>query len=131
MKVRMNDFIDLGQRLLVLLVVGYAAATVAKSIYRNYQLKQQIAAAKRQAVDLSAKIERQNFLNIYYQSPTYKELEARRRLGLKWLDEQVYILPEQKPGADTIYEVKGQKINQPAALQESNPRKWLEFLLGI
>lgn len=130
MRLTKADLLDFLQKLFWLAVLVYIGVTVALAINKNYQSRQKIRSIKQEIADLEAKIKRQELLNIYYNSDTYKELEARRRLSLKKPDEKVFILPKEQ-------DQKAQAPNQPTSqskktsVQESNPRRWLRFLMGI
>jgi molybdopterin synthase catalytic subunit len=75
-------------------------------------------------------------LNIYYSSDTYKELEARRKLGLKKPGEKVVRIAiaddriEQFESNTTIEKViKAEAEVAKDSNEMSNARKWVQFVL--
>lgn len=75
------------------IVVGYSIFLVGKSTYDNYQFNRDIATEQAQIAQLEKEQEAIKLSLIYYRSNSFKEVEARRRLGLKGKDEFVVALP--------------------------------------
>jgi len=65
------------------LVVIYALFLLGKSVWTNYDLRQTIKELNGQIATLEEQKTELNDLNLYYSSDAYKELEARRELGMK------------------------------------------------
>lgn len=131
MAIRLQNVLDFGQRFLWLTVLVYLAVTVGRAINKNYQSHRQARGIEQDIAQLNDQIRRQELLNIYYQSDTFKELEARRRLGLKRPGEKVVIVPARERSNGTRQNDEEPQLPPGPQLQESNPRKWLRFLLGV
>lgn len=121
--------VDIGQRLATLALVGYTTYILGQSIYRNYHVNQEISRGKQEIVSLEFAAEKQKLLNLYYQSSTYRQLEARRRLNLKLPDEKVFILPEKKELAPAVLSDTTNE-SQSAKSPDSNPIKWRRLIIG-
>ena len=107
-----------------ILALIYFAFLAGRSIYQNWQTNQEAKKIKTEIETLE--IENQNLKSqiAYYQTPSFKEKEARRKLGLVKPDEKVVILSKEPPKAN----------NNPPALSEEKPTKpnyqlWWEFFL--
>lgn len=81
---------------------------LGRVIYLNYKLKGQTEQIETEI----AKIEQQNKnlanLNVYYQSDSFKEVEARRTLGLIKPGEKVAIVPVDESPTDFTVQVQTQ-----------------------
>ena len=91
----------------------------------NVGLKKQIDQVKKTNQTLEANNKNLQNLIVYYQSASFKELEARDKLGLKKPDEQVVFIPVKKfdqtnNSVDQIAPVKPQNI--------SNFQAWWQYI---
>ena len=120
-----------------ILAVGYFIFLTYNAVMTNYRTNQKIALL-RSEIDL-AQAERDYLgdLNVYYATDTYRELEARRKLGYKKTDEKVIrmIVDENRLNALESREAVSAPTAASVGATESdaelsNPRKWLEFVLG-
>src|SRR6266540_449436 len=75
-------------------ILGYGVFLVAQSTYQNYKMNRDIQSHKKQIALLEKNKKSLSLDLVYYQSNAYKEVEARRRLNLKGLDEHVVALPQ-------------------------------------
>lgn len=66
---------------------------LGKAVYRNWEGSQKIAALQKEIDQISAKNKNLENLILYYQTRSFKEIEARRKLGLKLQDEKVISVP--------------------------------------
>lgn len=119
------------QRIFWLVVIVYLLFTVGRAINKNYQSQRQIKSLQQDIAKLREDIARQELLNIYYQSDTFKELEARRRLGLKKSGEKVFIVPTPERSNGASQNKDEPQTPTKLQLEEPNPRKWLRFVLGV
>lgn len=108
--------------LLALAVAAYLTVVLVQTIHRNYQLRQQVVSLQGQIDQLQSQKDDLAYKVQYYQTDSYKEKEARAKLGLQAPGEGVIILPP-PPAAST----SGQ--SKPAA-KKSNWQQWKEFLFG-
>lgn len=129
MRISEQEISDFGQKLFWLALIIYFAVTLGIAVTKNYQGQRKIANIKNKIISLNQEIESQTLLNVYYQSETFKELEARRRLSLKKPEEKVFILPKREDQEQT-QQSQEEKINLQRD-KEPNSRKWLRFLLGV
>lgn len=131
-KARVRQFGSNGLNLLkgfsTILVIGYITYSVGLAIYKNYQTNQQIAELKIEIESIKQQIAELNNLIVYYKSDSFKELEARRRLGLRAKDEQIIILP--KPEQRPTEEIINQQDTSGRSSKQSNILNWYEFIFG-
>lgn len=124
---------QLTNRLIVAILLVFALYSNARLVVRNNALNHQILLA-RDAVQQKANRNRKlELISAYYQSPSYQEVEARRRLGMKKADETVLVvkgLPESKPTDDLISEVYEQPKENQIAKSISNPALWWQYFFG-
>lgn len=117
-----------GKAVLILLV-AFAVYSNIRLIIRNNTLNERLAAAKTELAEKETKNAKLKLLIAYYESPSYQNAEARRRLGLKAPDEtvmQVKGVDSTKDEAtleDTIYkEAEPTPIAPP-----SNFSRWWDY----
>lgn len=79
-------------------LILYVAFLLSRSTWHNYQTNQQISALNDDLKKLQAENQNLNNEIVYYQTESFKELEARRRLGLKKQGENVVVLPGETEG---------------------------------
>lgn len=83
-------------RLLLVLFVSYMLLNTGIAVRENYQINQTIKTLKVAISDLKKEIALLHSKIAYYKSDSFKEIEARRRLGLKGVNETVVLVPENK-----------------------------------
>lgn len=108
------------------MLIGLAAAfylsvLLIQVVRRNYDLNKQVVALNTQIQSLQDEKDELNYKLQYYQTDSYKEKEARAKLGLQAPGEGVIILPRQNTTQTTTA--------KPAA-KKSNWQQWMDFLLG-
>ncbi len=70
-------------KLLLVALIGYFIFLIFQAAKQNYQTSQKIKKLREEIASLERQKEVLQNLKIYYQTNTYKELEARRKLLLK------------------------------------------------
>ena len=70
-------------------VFAFALYSNVRIAVKNYHLRQQLADARVQIDSMKTRNEKLKLILSYYQTPSYQEVEARRRLGLKKPEETV------------------------------------------
>ena len=119
----------------VLLVALFVFAVYSNIdlIIRNHKLGQILREKKDQTAEQSYNNEKLKLLIAYYQTPSFQEVEARRRLGLKKSDETVYTIKglttnsDQSPGlSDNLY--NDVQPTSPAA--KANIQLWWEYFFN-
>lgn len=81
-------------RILATLFVAYVLLNLGRALKQNYTVTNRIRSLNEDIAQLTAHIHRLQNQIIYFQSATYRELEAKRRLGLKLKGETVVLVPE-------------------------------------
>jgi len=104
-KTKLGHFFN---QFLIYLLLLYTFVMLGRVIYLNYQLNKKTDQMKSDI----AKIQQQNKnlanLNIYYQSDSFKEVEARRTLGLVKPGEKVALVPTELAPTDFNTSVQSQ-----------------------
>lgn len=75
-------------------LLSYIVFLVGRSTVVNYRMNQDITRYKQQIRELEQQNESLKLALVYYRTKAYKEIEARRRLGLRGKDEKVVALPD-------------------------------------
>jgi len=121
---------------LVLVILGYFIFLTQKVVAQNYEINQKIAEMKNEIEILELEKQYLENLNVYYSSDTYKELEARRKLGLKKSGEKVIRIPiseeriNEFETSTTIEKVIEAETELATTNNDmSNARKWIKFVL--
>jgi cell division protein FtsB len=112
----------------ILLYIGW---TVGSSIYRNYKTNQVIDSLKRDIAQLKLDIANEQDMLVYYQTDSFHELEARRRLGAMAPGEKIVILP--KKNVSTQENNNNQLDNKDSSSDNnniSNPVAWWQFIFN-
>jgi len=117
---------------ILVLFVAFAVYSNIRLIIRNNTLNERLSSAQAELVEKEAKNAKLKLLIAYYESPSYQNAEARRRLGLKLPDEtvlQVKGVDYTKDDAtleDTIY-----KEADPApTVPPSNLSRWWNYFFN-
>lgn len=114
-------------RIFLIFLLAYALFLLGRSVYFNYKTNQQIATLKEEIQ--IAQEENSNLQNLilYYQTDAFKELEARRQLGLAKPGEMVISLPENKESrASSVKD--GGKPFEKTNKGTPNYIKWWNFI---
>jgi hypothetical protein len=96
---------------------------------RNYGLQKELDAKSRQEKLAELEAQALTYEQKYYQSSEYKEISARKYLGLVAPGEKVLILPPNTAAAKNVAAATPKttaKIQQPP----SNIEQWTNFLFG-
>lgn len=130
-----NNFSLISQIIFLILIV-YVIFILGRSIYKNYQTNQKIVHLEEEVKQLEQeKVYSQNLI-VYYQSPNFKELEARKKLNLKKPNEKVMAIEPQKDsgGTESLENIYFKDFELGAkstdVVIESNVRKWKEFIFN-
>jgi cell division protein FtsB len=123
--VRLPNFRSSLSRLAVLLTAGYLLFLFGRSAYKNYQINQRIKELQASITTLNEQNTNLKNLIAYYQTETFRELEARRKLGLKKPGEIVVALPE-----NTEEVLQTENPEEKKEQTTPNWKKWWEYLFG-
>jgi len=87
---KLKNFLN---KALIYAIIAYAFFILGRSIWTNFQLKRQIDSIKQEITSLEKQNQDLENLILYYQSDSFKEVEARAKLGLKKPGETVVSVP--------------------------------------
>lgn len=118
--------------IIIILIIVYIIFNIGKSTWKNYQINREIVNIEAEIEGLKVKNATLKNLILYYQTDTFKELEARKKLGLKKPDEKVIIVPENDGQSDNYKEELFGKSQTQNKLIEKKPNyaKWWYFVMG-
>lgn len=117
-------------KLVVLLIVGYILFNIGHSIWKNFALEQSIKNTENEISELKKENEMLANQILYYQTEEFKELEARKRLGLKKPGENLLIVPDNTDSDNTNNQI-GKKVAREKSTEElPNPLKWWNYVMG-
>lgn len=105
----------------ILIAIGIGVS-LFQTVRRNISLRGQVKDLEAQIGRLEEEKEELSYRIQYFQTDSFKEKEARAKLGLQQPGEGVIILPRN--------EVAGGDPTQTQEKTKSNPRLWWEFLFG-
>lgn len=107
----------------------YIGFLLYQSVYFNFQLNSKVEKLKTQIA--KQETERLGFEAIisYYQTSTFQELEARRKLGMRFPGEKVVAVEvkPQQPDLDSNETLSG---DSQRASSTNNLKLWLDFFTG-
>ncbi len=113
-----------------ILLAVYVIFLMGRSVWTNYDLRSSIEKLNAQIAQLEEQKKELKNLNIYYQSDSFKELEARRKLGMKKPDEKVVIISNNSATANFQESILS---DQAGLTKETNQNpgpnwsRWLDF----
>jgi cell division protein FtsL len=134
---RKIDYNQIFIKIAYVLAVAYLLYLTYDAVMNNYQTNKKITALKAEIELANAEEGYLQNLNVYYATNTYKELEARRKLGMKKPDEKVVrilIDPQrlsQIEQREVISKINTADTNVASNEPTSNARKWLQVVLRI
>ncbi|MBU1082830.1 septum formation initiator family protein [Patescibacteria group bacterium] len=111
------------------LVFSYMVFATGETLWQNYEVNREIAKLKVEIVQLQEQGQDLKYLIAYRGTESFKEREARRKLGYKKPGEKVLAITS--PLLDNVG--SGQAKDMPetqAKTKITNPQKWLEYIFG-
>ncbi|KKP88782.1 MAG: hypothetical protein UR93_C0008G0011 [Berkelbacteria bacterium GW2011_GWA2_35_9] len=119
----------------VFFVIVYSAWTVGYSVYKNYQINKEITILKENIEKIKQENKNLENMKLFYQTQTFADIEARRRLNLKRVDEKVFsILPDElKQKSDLIAQTSQtseKKNDNQNTNQDPNQYKWYQYIFA-
>lgn len=107
---------------LVFLIIFYAFFSLSKIFWKSYKLKTEISSLEKEISQLEERKRELKNLITYYGTSSYKEKEARQRLGYQKPGEHVLIImPEKTPSTVEEEEKLQEKLEKP------NWQLWWEY----
>ncbi|MEA1909753.1 MAG: septum formation initiator family protein [Patescibacteria group bacterium] len=112
------------------IVLTYMFIITIEAVVQNYQINKEIVKLKNEIVYLQQEKTHLNHLIAYLKTESFKEKEARRKLGYQKPGEQVVALPRDSfihtdPGVTSTENNKG---NVTPTM--TNPQKWFDYIFG-
>lgn len=120
---------SLFSKLAIIAIIGYIFFGISKSIYKNYSITQKITTTQEDIAKIEADNQNMKNLIMYYQTDSYKELEARRKLGYKKPGESVLIIPDINPTNQNQISITKDEDAKKAA-ETPNIEKWYQYFMG-
>lgn len=101
-----------------ILIIIYAAFALSRTLWQNYKMNRDITSLKKEIESLEKRRQELTNLIAYYKTESYKEKEARRRMGYQKPGEHVLIVvPANNP----------QKEEEAEVIEKPNWQIWWEF----
>jgi cell division protein FtsB len=106
------------------IIIVYLLVVLAQTVKRNYDLGHQIDDMKSQITQLQDQKDELAYSLQYYKTDSFRDREARSKLGLQLPGENVVIIPHATPApAPTA-------ASQKSPPKKSNLQQWFDFLGG-
>jgi len=112
---------------LFLLIVCYLGFILSRSLWQNNRINQNIKDLEERVVTLEDDNQRLKSMVLYYNTDSYREKEARRKLMMKMPGEKVLALPGVGSNGDSAELSEEQKEE---GLREPNYQLWLKYIFG-
>lgn len=119
-----------GSRYLLVFLVFYTFIMLGRSVWLNFQLQKQTEMVTGKIAEVKTQNANLENLILYYKTDSFKEVEARAKLGLKKPNEKVMSVPVQK-FQDFNQEIESQTSNisqKEDKTQQSNPVLWWQYI---
>ena len=127
----MSKWKDLGLRAFFIAVFVFAVYSNVRAIIQNNKLTEKVHSTQTTVDDLEIKAKKLELLALYYQSSSYQEIEARRRLGLQKPDETTIIIKGIPSDSSLNFESVESPSSQPATTPTlSNPTRWWDYFFA-
>jgi len=128
MRIPSPDFLRSRWFLLVgLILVGYTFFVLGKMVWMNYQRDQEIRNLEKEVQSIEKDNQKLSDLIAFFQTETFKEKEAREKLGVVKPGEKVLVFPENKEGEGNILENKSPSDNGEETEKIPNYQKWWDL----
>jgi cell division protein FtsB len=124
-KVIWRNFSGQFSNVLIFVAIVYFLVIVGRSMYGSYHDRQNINDKKAAIEDLKRQVVYLENQNLYYQTSSYKEKEARKKLGFIKPGESVVAL-DRTDGGKTV--IVATKVEQP--IEQPNYLKWWNYFFS-
>jgi cell division protein FtsB len=113
---------------LSIVIILYFFWALGKMAWQNYQVNQQIKNLESEVAQIENDNQKLSDLIAYFQTETFKEQEAREKLGLVMPGEKVLVFPgNDKNTENGIVETVTKQNNE---VSEPNYKKWWSFFFA-
>jgi len=111
------------------IIFVYMFVATGEALWQNYQINQDIIKLKIDIIQLNKENIQLKNLIAYLKTESFREKEARRKLGYKKPDENVVAIPQ-----DNFIHVEPGTTQTESSPENSihlnNPQKWWEYIFG-
>lgn len=107
----------------------YMLIATGEALWQNYRTNQEIAQLRIEITTLERENVQIKNLIAYLKTESFREKEARRKLGYKKPGEQVVALPQDNFIHTDLGTTKDTTLSEPE-VRLSNPQKWWDYILG-
>ena len=111
------------------LIAIYMVTAISETIWQNYNINKEIVRLKNEITELREQGQALRHLIAYRGTESFKEREARRKLGYKKPGEQVLAIPYSNLNSIESGQTKEAEIDQDQK-NLTNPQKWAEYIFG-
>lgn len=121
------------QTILIVAVLLYALFINIRLVITNYNLNKRAETVEADIIEMRQRNERIRLILSYYQTKSYQEVEARRRLQVKKPEETILavkglnLTPKE---LNLLEDVVYQEAPVAVPEQKTNFQKWWEYLFG-
>lgn len=132
MEKKNNKFFGRFFKTALYLLVAYLVFLLAKSLWTNYDLKETVKQLENQISQLQEQKKELENLIVYYNSDAFKELEARKKLGLKRPDEKVLIVSNAPAPENFVKELEKERLgvtDKKTEINFPNYQLWWQYLI--
>jgi len=115
--------------LIAVIVFVYMLIATGGALWQSYRINQEIVQLKAEIIQIENENVQLKNLIAYLKTESFREKEARRKLGYKKPGEQVVAIPQD----NFMYTDPGNTKAEPTPESQpslSNPQKWWEYILG-
>ncbi len=125
MKIPSPDFLRSRWFLILgLLLVGYSFFVLGKMVWQNYKVNQQIKSLESEIANIENENQKLSDLIAYFQTETFKEKEAREKLGLVKPGEKVLVFPQNEKNEEQ-FAINNKSTEETEKIP--NYQKWWNF----
>jgi len=114
--------------ILSIVIIAYFFWSLGKMAWQNYQVNQQISKLEDEVVQIEDDNQKLSDLIAYFQTETFKEQEAREKLGLVLPGEKVLVFPGNDK--NTNNDIVGTTTDNSDDKSEPNHKKWWSFFFS-
>ena len=113
--------------LFLFVVVVFMGVSVTKEIVRRLETKHEIQKLEQEVARLSSRNQEASSIIAFFNTSTFQEKEARKKLGMQQPGEHVIVFPGKQSQPDIILPDSDKIQYIPLRDYQSNPEKWFYF----
>lgn len=124
-------FILVTTRVALAAAIIFIIFNIGRSIWKNYQINKEIQSIENEIYKIKILNQNLKFLNLYYQTSTYKELQARIKLNYKKQGENVLIVTDIKSDENIVDTITPTNTENETVVEETtNFIRWYNYIIG-